>query len=191
MTVAQEKQIRTPGDVAQRYARAFEEYLSESGQDRAATLEQVRALREAIAQLPDLRAALADPRFDASQAEGLVKALGSALGFNDAMRRFVGFIARQRRLSGLDEILCAVLLLDSHQRGEVRVEVTTARPLEDGQRESLRTSLQQAGYANIAMTEHVDQALLGGMVVRVGSVLFDTSIAGRLARLQNAMKGAA
>lgn len=191
MTVAQEKQIRTPGEVAQRYARAFEEYLSESEQDRAATLEQVRALREAIARLPDLRAALADPRLDVSQTEKLVKSLGSALGLNDAMRRFVGFIARQRRLSGLDEILCAVLLLDSRQRGEVRVDVTTARPLEDGQRESLRTSLQQAGYANIAMTEHVDQALIGGMVVRVGSVLFDTSIAGRLARLQNAMKGAA
>ncbi|MCX5618702.1 ATP synthase F1 subunit delta [Bombella sp. TMW 2.2543] len=191
MTVAQEKQIRAPGEVAQRYARAFEEYLSESKEDKAATLEQVRALREAIAQIPELSAALADPRLDVSQAEGLVKALGSALSFNDAMRRFVGFIARQRRLVGLDEILSAVLLLDSRQRGEVRVEVTTARPMEDGQRESLRASLQQAGYANIAMTEHVDQALIGGMVVRVGSVLFDTSIAGRLARLQNAMKGAA
>lgn len=191
MTVAQEKQIRAPGEVAQRYARAFEEYLSESKEDKAATLEQVRALREAIAQIPELSAALSDPRLDVSQAEGLVKALGSALSFNDAMRRFVGFIARQRRLVGLDEILSAVLLLDSRQRGEVRVEVTTASPMEDGQRESLRASLQQAGYANIAMTEHVDQALIGGMVVRVGSVLFDTSIAGRLARLQNAMKGAA
>lgn len=191
MTVAQEKQIRAPGEVAQRYARAFEEYLSESKEDKAATLEQVRALREGIAQIPELSAALADPRLGVSQAEGLVKALGSALSFNDAMRRFVGFIARQRRLVGLDEILSAVLLLDSRQRGEVRVEVTTARPMEDGQRESLRASLQQAGYANIAMTEHVDQALIGGMVVRVGSVLFDTSIAGRLARLQNAMKGAA
>ncbi len=191
MTVAQEKQIRAPGEVAQRYARAFEEYLSDSKQDKALVLEQVRALREAIAQLPDLRTALADPRFDIRQTETLVKALGSALGLGDVVQRFVGFIAHQRRLSGLDEILSAVLLLDARQRGEVRVEVTTARPMEDGQRESLRASLQQAGFANIAMTEHVDQALLGGMVVRVGSVLFDTSIAGRLARLQNAMKGAA
>lgn len=191
MTVAQEKQIRAPGEVAQRYARAFEEYLSDSKQDKALVLEQVRALREAIAQLPDLRTALADPRFDIRQTETLVKALGSALELGDAVQRFVGFIAHQRRLSGLDEILSAVLLLDARQRGEVRVEVTTARPMEDGQRESLRASLQQAGFANIAMTEHVDQALLGGMVVRVGSVLFDTSIAGRLARLQNAMKGAA
>ncbi len=191
MTVAQEKQIRAPGEVAQRYARAFEDYLSDSRQDKAAVLEQVRALRKAIAQLPDLRTALADPRLDISQTEKLVKALGSALGLGEALQRFVGFIAHQRRLSGLDEILSAVLLLDARQRGEVRVEVTTARPMEDGQRESLRASLQQAGYANIAMTEHVDQTLLGGMVVRVGSVLFDTSIAGRLARLQNAMKGAA
>ncbi|CDG33513.1 MULTISPECIES: ATP synthase F1 subunit delta [Acetobacteraceae] len=191
MTVAQEKQIRAPGEVAQRYARAFEDYLSDSKQDKATVLEQVRALRKAIAQLPDLRTALADPRLDISQTEKLVKALGSALGLGEALQRFVGFIAHQRRLSGLDEILSAVLLLDARQRGEVRVEVTTARPMEDGQRESLRASLQQAGYANIAMTEHVDQTLLGGMVVRVGSVLFDTSIAGRLARLQNAMKGAA
>ncbi len=191
MTVAQDKQIRAPGEVAQRYARAFEEYLSDSKQDEATALEHVATLREAIAQSPELRAALADPRLELSQAEGVVKSLVATLQLGDAVRRFVGFIARQRRLSGLDEILYAVVLLDAQQRGEVPVEVTTAQPLDDGQRESLRAGLRQAGYNNVAMTERVDQSLLGGMTVRVGSILFDTSIAGRLARLQNAMKGAA
>ncbi|MCX5615177.1 ATP synthase F1 subunit delta [Bombella saccharophila] len=191
MTVAQDKQIRAPGEVAQRYARAFEEYLSDSKQDKATALEHVATLREAIAQSPELRAALADPRLELSQAEGVVKSLVATLQLGDAVRRFVGFIARQRRLSGLDEILYAVVLLDAQQRGEVPVEVTTAQPLDDGQRESLRAGLRQAGYNNVAMTERVDQSLLGGMTVRVGSILFDTSIAGRLARLQNAMKGAA
>ncbi|MCX5620383.1 MULTISPECIES: ATP synthase F1 subunit delta [Bombella] len=191
MTVAQDKQVRTPGEVAQRYAKAFEDYLSDSRQDTADVLKQVGLLRDAIAQCEDLRIALADPRLDLRQAEGVVKALVSALGLGDAVRRFVGFIARQRRLAGLDEILYAVLLLDAQQRGEVPVEVTTAQPLDDGQREALRAGLQQAGYNNVAITERVDQSLLGGMTVRVGSVLFDTSIAGRLARLQNAMKGAA
>ncbi|PHI94149.1 ATP synthase F1 subunit delta [Parasaccharibacter apium] len=191
MTVAQDKQIRAPGEVAQRYARAFEEYLSDSKQDKATALGHVATLREAIAQSPELRAALADPRLELSQAEGVVKSLVATLQLGDAVRRFVGFIARQRRLSGLDEILYAVVLLDAQQRGEVPVEVTTAQPLDDGQRESLRAGLRQAGYNNVAMTERVDQSLLGGMTVRVGSILFDTSIAGRLARLQNAMKGAA
>lgn len=191
MTVAQEKQIRAPGEVAQRYARAFEDYLSDNKQEKAAALEQVRALRGVIAQLPTLRVALADPRLDVSRAEELVKALTDAAKLGDAARRFVGVIAKQRRLSGLDEILHAVLLLDAQKRGEVRVEVTTAQPLDGGQRDNLRASLKEAGYDNIAMTEHVDHSLLGGMTVRVGSVLFDTSIAGRLARLQNAMKGAA
>ncbi|MXV43635.1 ATP synthase F1 subunit delta [Saccharibacter sp. 17.LH.SD] len=190
MTVAQEKRIRAPGEGAKRYARAFYEYLQE-GADIPAVLQQVQALRQVILENDELRSILADPRLDVRRAPELVKALVEGLHLGDEMRRFVGVIARQGRLAALSEILEAVSLLDAHQRGEVRVEVATAQPLDDAQRERLRDCLREAGYNTIAMTERLDASLLGGMTVRVGSVLFDTSIVGRLARLQNAMKGAA
>lgn len=190
MTVAQEKRIRAPGEAAQRYARAFFEYLAD-GADVSAALQQVDTLRHVIAENKALRSALVDPRLNVRRAPELANALVQGLSLGDDMRRFVGVIAQQGRLADLDEILEAVVLLDARRRGEVRVEVATAQPLDEAQRERLRASLKEAGYDTIAMTERLDPSLIGGMTVRVGSVLFDTSIAGRLTRLQNAMKGAA
>ena len=63
--------------------------------------------------------------------------------------------------------------------------------LNDVQRQQLRARLIEAGYGSVNIVEHVDQNLLGGMVVRIGARLYDTSLKSRLQRLQYAMKGAA
>lgn len=190
VTVIQKKQVKAPGEVARRYARAFYLYLA----DKAVlpdALEQIRALHMTISDSTALREALADRRLDPRRAEGFALALAKRLAFNHECRSFVGFIARQGRLARLGEIVEAILLLDAGQRGEVQVEVDTAVPLDEAQRVKLHEKLKQAGFEHIVMTERLDPALIGGLSVRVGSILFDTSVAGRLTRLQNAMKGAA
>ncbi|MBS1063578.1 ATP synthase F1 subunit delta [Gluconobacter wancherniae] len=190
MTVTQEPQIRPVSGVAQRYARALYDYASEQGAI-SDVLRQVRGLREAIGQSADLRVFLRDARLDERRSAEVAGALMEKLGFGDALRRFVGVIASNRRLSELASILDGVIALDATLRGEVVAEIRSTQPLTDMQRSQLQGRLAEAGYSRVSMIERTDTSLIGGMTVRVGSTLFDTSIAGRLTRLQNAMKGAA
>ncbi|MBS1065701.1 ATP synthase F1 subunit delta [Gluconobacter kondonii] len=190
MTVTQVPQVGQTGGLAQRYARALYDLASEQG-NLPDVLGEVKALRTAISESDDLRKFLADARLDIRQGQTVSNVLMSKLGFGDVLRRFVGVIAENRRLPDLASILDGVLALDAALRGEVVAEVRSAQPLNDTQRSQLQARLAEAGYSRVSMTEHTDATLLGGMTVRIGSTLFDTSIAGRLTRLQNAMKGAA
>ena len=73
----------------------------------------------------------------------------------------------------------------------VVARVETAHPLTDVQEQQLRARLIEAGYGNVDIVKTVDPNLLGGLVVRIGARLFDSSLKSRLQRLQYAMKGAA
>jgi len=73
----------------------------------------------------------------------------------------------------------------------VMAQVSSAHRLSGVQREQLRARLIEAGYGRVSIDERVDESLLGGVVVRVGARLYDSSIKSRLQRLQYAMKGVA
>ena len=104
---------------------------------------------------------------------------------------FVGVVANNRRLRNLREIVAAFLALVAEKRGVVTAVVVTAHPLGNVQEQQLRARLIEAGYGNVEISKELDPALLGGMVVRIGSRLYDTSLKSRLQRLQYALKGAA
>jgi F-type H+-transporting ATPase subunit delta len=91
----------------------------------------------------------------------------------------------------LPQVIAAFAALLAEQRGQQTAEVSSAHPLTDVQRTQLTARLTEAGFSNVKLVERVDPALLGGLVVRIGSRLFDSSIKSKLQRLQYAMKGAA
>ncbi len=178
------------GGMAQRYALALYDYADEKSV-LPEVLDQVRALRKLIAESASLREFLADQSLDSRQAGQGLEAVLNAQGFSETLKRFVAVIALNRRVARVDEILGAVLALDAKRRGETIAEVRSAQPLTAGQRSALQTRLAEAGYARVSMIERVEPELIGGLVVQIGAKLFDTSIRGRLTRIQNAMKGAA
>jgi F-type H+-transporting ATPase subunit delta len=77
------------------------------------------------------------------------------------------------------------------RRGQQTAYVTSAHPLSDTQRAQITARLTEAGYSGVKLSEHVDSSILGGLIVRIGSRLYDNSIKSKLQRLQYAMKGAA
>ena len=91
----------------------------------------------------------------------------------------------------LRSIIAAFSGLVADKRGVVVAEVETAHPLTDLQEQQLRARLIEAGYGRVNIVKRVDPSLLGGLVVKVGARLYDTSLKSRLQRLQYAMKGAA
>ncbi|AQS89471.1 ATP synthase F1 subunit delta [Neoasaia chiangmaiensis] len=183
-------QVDAADGLADRYAKALFEFAEERS-ILPDVLAQVRSLVKLIGESASLRDFLANRTLDVRQTVKALDAVLAAQGFGEAVRHFGGVVARNRRLPHLAGILTAVLAIDARRRGEMVAEVRSAQPLTPAQRAGLQARLAEAGYARVAIVEQVAPELIGGLVVRIGAKLFDTSIRGRLARMQNVMKGAA
>ncbi|MDE2005705.1 MAG: ATP synthase F1 subunit delta, partial [Rhodospirillales bacterium] len=182
--------VATGGGLADRYAAALYSYAEE-----AHALDAVVAEMETLGRLidasADFRRLLESPLIDVLAARRAALAVLEQEGFGKPVRDFVGVIASNRRLRELRPIVVAFAALVAEKRGVVTAHVASAHPLNDVQRQQLRARLIEAGYGNVNIVEKVEADLLGGLVVRVGARLYDTSLKSRLQRLQYAMKGAA
>ena len=139
----------------------------------------------------DFRRLLESPLIDVQTARRAALAVLEQEGFGKPVRNFVGVVASNRRLRALRQIVAAFATLVAEKRGIITAHVASAHALNDLQRQQLRARLIEAGYGNVNIDESVQPDLLGGLVVRVGARLYDTSLKSRLQRLQYAMKGAA
>jgi len=178
------------GGLTDRYAAALYS-LANDGRVLDETIDQVAALGRLIDESAELRRVLESPLVAIAQGVGAVRALLEDQGFSSLVVRFACVVAQNRRLKNLRAIVAAFAALVASRRGVVTAVVTSAHPLSTVQREALRARLIEAGYGQVNIEEQVDTSLLGGLVVRIGARLFDSSIKSRLQRLQYAMKGAA
>ena len=188
--MAAEGTISQSGGLPGRYAAALYDLAAER-RELDLVVDQMTALGRLIDESAPLRRLIASPLIDVTQARSAVTAVLTEQGFGQTVSDFVGVIANNRRLSVLRQIVAAFATLVADKRGVVTATVASAHPLSDVQREQLRARLIEAGFGNVNIQETVDASLLGGLVVRVGARLYDTSLKSRLQRLQYAMKGAA
>lgn len=174
--------------IADRYAAALYELADQAkALDRVA--DDLRALRDAIGQSDDLRRLLRSPLLDREDQEGALGAILEKAGAAELTRRFVAIVARNRRLFALSAMADAYLAVLAERRGEVTARVTTASKLTEAQLEALTGALKKAVGAKVTVDTKVDEALIGGMVLHVGSRMFDNSLRTKLQRMQLAMKG--
>jgi F-type H+-transporting ATPase subunit delta len=190
-TVASEATtISHGGGLADRYAAAL--YALADEHDVLDTVvSQMEDLGRMIDGSADFRRLLGSPLIDVKTATAAAQAVLTQEGFGKEVRDFVGVISVNRRLRALRDIVNAFAALVAERRGIITAHVVSAHPLNDVQRQQLRARLIEAGYGNVNINERVESDLLGGLVVRIGARLYDTSLKSRLQRLQYAMKGAA
>ncbi|CAH2600472.1 ATP synthase subunit delta [Rhodovastum atsumiense] len=178
------------GGLADRYATALYAYADEQ-HALDATIDQMEALGRLIDESSDLRTLLLSPLVDVNTAGRAVRAVLEEQGFGKIVQDFVGVVIANRRMNALRGIVTAFVALVAQKRGVVVAHVASAHPLTDVQEQQLRARLIEAGYGNVNIVRSVDPSLLGGLVLKVGARLYDTSLKSRLQRLQYAMKGAA
>jgi F-type H+-transporting ATPase subunit delta len=184
----QEATTATTG-VAGRYASALFELA-----DQAKSLDQVASdlttFRRLVAESADLGRLIANPVIGrAAQGKALLAVLEAA-GIAGLTRNFIGTVAANGRARELPAMAGAFLAELARRRGETTAQVTTAVPLSAGQVEQLTQALRSIlGGSKVSIDARVEPDILGGLVVKVGSRLFDSSIRSKLARLQLAMKG--
>jgi F-type H+-transporting ATPase subunit delta len=174
--------------LAGRYATAlFELARDERKLDAVGT--SLAALKQGLADSAELRALTTSPLVGREDALKAVKAVSGAMGLDPITTNFLGVMAQNRRLSQLGSVIRFFNLLAAAHRGETTAEVTSARPLDDDQIAALKNNLKSRLGRDVAVDLNVDPAILGGLVVQVGSQMIDGSIRTKLNNLASAMKG--
>ena len=171
-----------------RYATA----LFELARD-AKAIDKVEAslttVRAALDQSADFKTLTTSPLIARGAATKAVGAVAKKLKLDATTTKFLGVLADNRRLAQLPAIIRAFRQLAANFRGETTAEVASAHALSDDQVAALKQSLRQRIGREVSVDLSVDPSLLGGLVVRIGSQMIDSSIKTRLHTLALAMKG--
>jgi F-type H+-transporting ATPase subunit delta len=171
-----------------RYATALFE-LARDEKALPAVEASLVAVRGAIDQSDEFQRLIASPLLGRDAAAKAVAAVAAAMKLDAITTRFLGVLAQNRRLSQLPQIIRAFRQLAAAQRGETTAEVTSAHPLDAGQVAELKAQLKTRLRRDVTVDLSVDPSLLGGLVVKIGSQMIDSSIRTRLNTLAHAMKG--
>ncbi len=174
--------------IAGRYALAVFELALETK-----SIEPVgrdfQALKQMLAESADLLRLVCAPVFDREEQAKGMKAILSSMEAASLTTRFVLLMCSKRRLFLLPEAIRDYETLVARQKGEVEAQVTSARPLSDAQTEELKRVLKCKLGRDPLLQMRVDPALLGGLVVKVGSRMVDSSLRAKLDGIRTAMRG--
>lgn len=171
-----------------RYATALFELAREKGSIESVE-SSLATVRQALTESADFASLTASPVIGRSDAAKGVAAAAKALQLDSLTANFLGVLAGNRRLKELPAIVRAFRSLAANHRGEVTAEVVSAHPLSNDQVEALKAQLRQRVGRDVNVDLSVDASLLGGLVVKIGSQMIDSSIKTRLNSLAHAMKG--
>ncbi len=174
--------------LAGRYATALFELAAEQNA-LDAVANDLLALRRMTVESADLARLVGSPVIAREQQAKAMTALAERAGFQALTLHILGVLAMNRRLFALAGVIDGYLAKLSASRGEVTAEVSSAAPLSETQIAAVAEALRQAIGSKITLHTKVDKRLLGGLVVRVGSRMVDSSLRTKLQKLQLAMKG--
>ena len=164
--------------------------MAEEAKQLDAVADDLRGLKSLLEDSDDLRRLVRSPLIDRQVQTAAMMAVLEKAGVGDLTRRFVGVVGRNRRLFAMGAMIDAFLAMLARRRGEETAYVSSAAALSDGQLERLAETLRKAVGSKVRVETEVDPALIGGLVVRVGSRMVDSSVRTKLQRMQLAMKGA-
>ncbi len=173
--------------IAGRYATAVFELVKEA--KGLKTLEtDVSALGAALNESADFRALISSPVYSRDEQTRAVGAVAAKMKLSPMLSNTLGLMGQARRLFVLPQFLAALEAMIADEKGEVTAEVTAAQALTKAQSETLAKSLSASFGKTVKLNTTVDENLIGGLIVKVGSKMIDTSIRSKLASLQNIMK---
>lgn len=173
--------------IARPYASALFD-LSVADKNVEAVEADLQALSTLIDESPDFSRFLRSPVIGAEQKAETIDAILPRAGLNPLVGNLVKLVARNGRLFALPAIIADFRERAATARGEVAAEVTSAAPLTAAQLQSLAETLKQKIGKTVTLVERVDPSLIGGLIVKVGSRMIDTSLRTKLTQMKIAMK---
>jgi F-type H+-transporting ATPase subunit delta len=173
--------------IAARYASAVFD-LAKEGKAIAKLETNVDDLAAALESSADLRDLISSPVYSRDVQGGAVNAISKKMKLQPIMANTLSLMATKRRLFVLPQLVAQLRALIAEDKGEVTAEVTSATAMTKAQSDKLAKTLKANVGKDVIIKATVDESLIGGLVVKVGSKMIDTSIRSKLNSLQNAMK---
>ena len=166
--------------------RIYAEALFEAAKERGRLPEVREELGDfvaAVRDVPELRGVLRNPQLDPKAKAGvLTDLLGDA---DELLRNFLLLVADKGRIGEIESIGAEFERLLAREERRLTVELTTAKELSDEEADAIVHQIEQASGRKVDATRRVDPSLIGGMVLRAGSLQVDASVRGRLERLRH------
>jgi F-type H+-transporting ATPase subunit delta len=179
----------TPKALARPYAAALIEVVG-SGDAGTQAESALRALAEAIRGHDELRRVLDSPAVPAAKKRAIVDGLLQTIaGVPVEVRRLVSHLVDEDRIGAVNEIAEMFSARLRRARNIVEAEVVTSQPLGDDGRAALSQALSRVAGGSVQLTERTDPSIIGGVVARVGSTVYDSSVTRQLARMRQRLLG--
>jgi F-type H+-transporting ATPase subunit delta len=172
---------------ASRYARAFADVVASAHLDTAAIDRQLNDLLATWDGSRELREVFENPAIPAPQKVAILDSMNKKLGLQRELRNLIAVLINNDRIAHIREVVEAYRAELQERLGIRQAEIVTARQLSEQERASLLAGVGKLAGAPIQATFKLDEKILGGTVVRIGSTVYDGSVRGRLERLREAL----
>jgi F-type H+-transporting ATPase subunit delta len=173
--------------MAGRYATALFELALENNAVDAVKADLAR-FNGLIAQNPDLERLVRSPVFSADEQTRALSAVLDKAGIGGLTAQFLKVVASNRRLFAVRDMIRAYSALVARHHGEVTAQVTVAEPLSEAHRAAIRDALKSVTGKDVELDVKLDPAIIGGLVVKLGSRMVDSSLRTKLNSIKHAMK---
>jgi len=173
--------------IAARYATAMFELAAEA-KALDALESDVTAVEAALAESADLRDLVNSPIYSREEMQAAIGGVADAMGLNPITANTLRLMAAKRRLFVTPALLRSLRERIADHKGEMTADVVSAKALTKTQADKLAKTLKAAMGKDVKLNATVDEGIIGGLIVKVGSKMIDTSIRSKLNTLQNTMK---
>ena len=173
--------------IAARYALALFE-LAKDDKALGALEADTTALGDVLTTSPDFAAMIASPVIARDEQAAAVAAIAAKMGVSALMANTLALLAQKRRLFVLPQLVADLTARIAEEKGEITADVVSATALSAAQSKTLVAALKANIGKDVKLNATVDESLIGGLIVKLGSTMIDTSVKAKLAALQNAMK---
>ncbi len=167
------------------YARALADVVIDAKLDVAAIDSQLQDFASTLSESHELSEVLSSPSFNLEKRVAILDSLNAKMNLGREVRNFIAVLMRNGRLHAFNEVLAEYRREINARSGIADALVTSARRLDDAERREIEQQAATLAGRQVRATFREDSALVGGMILRIGSTVYDGSVRGRLTRLKD------
>ena len=182
-------QISSGNLIANRYASALYELATEL-KNVDAVLNNLKFLQNGIKENKDLKLLVKSPLIASNEKQKIVEKILSKHSSDKLTTNFLKVISNNKRFNHLPLIISQFLNINTQKSGNVLVDVTSSDALSDKQKNEINDQLKSTLGEKLSLNFKVDNKIIGGLIIKVGSKMIDSSLVSKINKLKIAMKGA-